>query len=117
MTNESLAVVLPPGEFIREEIETRGWTQGDLATILGRPLTAVNQIITGRRAITPETAKALAEAFGTSAEFWMNLETQYQLSRVPGPQGAVRARAQSFEKPARADWRGAKKESPKRSES
>ncbi len=118
MANRNPAIVLPPGDFIREEIEARGWTQSDLATILGRPLTAVNQIITGRRAVTPETAKSRAEAFGTSPEFWMNLETQYQLSRAVGPEGAVRARARSFEKEPRKDakgreWRAAGRPTPK----
>ena len=74
------AKVFPPGEFIREELEARGWTQSDLAEILGRPLAAVNQIIQGKRAITPRTAKELAAAFGTSAELWVNLETSWRLS-------------------------------------
>ena len=68
-----------PGEFVLEEIEERGWAQIDLAAILGRPVPAINEIITGKRGITPETAHGLAAAFGTSAEYWMNLETQYQL--------------------------------------
>ncbi len=74
------AEVFPPGEFIREEIEERGWTQEDLAAILGRPLRLVNEIIMGKRGITPETANGIAAAFGTSAQFWMNLESMYRLS-------------------------------------
>src|SRR5436189_6436897 len=42
-----LAQVFPPGEFIREELEARGWTQGDLAVILGRPIQVVNGIVNG----------------------------------------------------------------------
>jgi HTH-type transcriptional regulator/antitoxin HigA len=72
--------VFAPGEFIREELESRGWTQDDLAEILGRPLRTVNEIITGKRGITPETANGLGEAFGTSAQLWMNLESAYRLS-------------------------------------
>src|SRR5687768_300572 len=68
-----------PGEFLREELEAREWTQTDLAEILGRPLPLVNEIITGKRGITPETATGLAAALGTSPEFWMNLEAAYQL--------------------------------------
>lgn len=76
------AEVFPPGEFLREELEAREWSQQELADILGRPPRLVNEIIAGKRAITPETARGLADAFGTSAEYWMNLESQYQLSKV-----------------------------------
>ena len=78
-----LAQVFPPGEFIREELEARGWTQGDLAVILGRPIQIVNGIVNGKKIVTPETAKALGAAFGTSAEFWMKLEATYRLSLAP----------------------------------
>ena len=71
-----------PGEYIREEIEARGWTQIDLAEILGRPAQAVSEIITGKRSITPEMARALGDAFGTSAQLWLNLESRYRLARV-----------------------------------
>ena len=47
----------PPGDFIQEEIEARGWSQADFAQIIEKPLPAVNQIIKGKRAIIPETAK------------------------------------------------------------
>ena len=66
--------VFPPGDFIREEIEARGWTQADFAKILGRPLQSVNAMINGKKTITPQTAVELAAALGTSPEFWLNLE-------------------------------------------
>jgi len=75
MTGRIPAEVFPPGDFIREELEAREWTQGDLAEILGRPLQAVNEIVAGKKAITPETAQGLGDAFGTGPELWMNLET------------------------------------------
>ncbi|MFO0891805.1 MAG: HigA family addiction module antitoxin [Isosphaeraceae bacterium] len=89
----SVAHVFPPGEFIREEHEARGWTQGDLAEILGRPYQAVNAIINAKKAITPETAVALGAAFGTSAEFWINLESAYRLSKVGPADPTIEARA------------------------
>ena len=75
------AEAFPPGEFLREELEERNWTQADLAEIMGRPLVLVNEIISGKRSITPETAIGLAAAFGTSAELWMR---QRGLSRSRG---------------------------------
>ena len=75
-----VAQIFPPGDFIREEIEERGWTQGTFAEILGRPLQTVNAIINGKKEITPKTAIELAAAFGTSPELWLNLETAYRLA-------------------------------------
>jgi HTH-type transcriptional regulator/antitoxin HigA len=71
------AEVFSPGEFIREELEARGWTQGDLAEIMGRPIQVVNGIVIGKKIITPRTANELAAALGTSAEMWTNLQTAY----------------------------------------
>ena len=82
MNDRIAAEVFAPGEFLAEELEARGWSQTELGEILGRPPRVVNEIIAGKRAITPETAKGLAAAFGTSAQFWMNLETSYQLSKA-----------------------------------
>ncbi len=99
------AQVFPPGDFIREEIEARGWSQADLARIIGRPTQAVNMIINGKKEITPQTAVELAEAFGTSAQLWLNLETSYRLSKVRrDPAIATRAKELSGRsgKPARS---------------
>ena len=76
------AEAFPPGEFLNDELETRGWTQTEFAEMIGRPFRLVNEIIGGKRAITPETAHDFAEAFGTSAQLWMNLQTAWQLSKV-----------------------------------
>lgn len=76
------AEVFPPGEFLREELDARGWTQTDLADILGKPATSLNLILTGKRGISPEVARGLAAALGTSPEYWLNLESSYQLWRV-----------------------------------
>jgi HTH-type transcriptional regulator/antitoxin HigA len=90
------AEVFPPGEFIREELEARDWTQADLAAILKKPLPAINEIILGKKAITPETAKSLGDAFGTGAEFWMNLETSYRLAMSSPSDSDVAKRAQLY---------------------
>lgn len=96
MSQHIPAEVFPPGDFIREELEAREWTQADFAKILGRPLPAVNELITGKKAITPETARALGDAFGTGAEFWMNLESAYRLSLAETTDQDVGRRAQLY---------------------
>jgi HTH-type transcriptional regulator/antitoxin HigA len=98
MSNLIAAEVFPPGEILREELETRGWTQTDLAEILGRPVRLVNEIIAGKRAITPETAKGFEEALGVDARFWLNLESAWQLSRVRREDSGVARRAKLYEK-------------------
>ncbi len=90
------AEVFAPGEFLGEELEARGWTQIELAEILGRPPRLISEVIAGKRAITPETAIGLAAAFGTSAQFWMNLETTYQLSKARIAEEGVSRRARLY---------------------
>ena len=92
------AEVFSPGELIKDEIDARGWSQAEFAEVLGRPGRLVSELIAGKRAITPETAKGLGEAFGTGAQFWMNLESSYQLSKVrPDSSNAVSRRARLYE--------------------
>ncbi len=78
-TERRPAEVFPPGDFLREELEERGWTQGDLAEIIGKNLRTVNDVVSGKRGISPETAHALSAALGTSAKFWMNLDAEYKV--------------------------------------
>ena len=92
------AEVFPPGEFLREELEAREWSQQELADILDRPPRLISEIIAGKRAITPETAKGFADAFGTSPDYWMNLESQYQLSKVKLPNDNVARKARLYDK-------------------
>lgn len=92
------AEVFPPGDFLREELEAREWSQQELADILDRPPRLISELIAGKRAVTPETAKGLAEAFGTSAEYWMNLESQYQLSKVKTENSNVARKANLYSK-------------------
>ena len=82
-----------PGEFIAEELEARGWLQRDLAYILGMPEQAVNMIITGKRGISPDMAKALAEAFEAHPVFFSNLQSAYEMSRARPPDPAISRRA------------------------
>ncbi len=69
-----------PGEILREEfLIPMGMTANALALALRVPAPRINDIVRGRRAITPDTALRLSRYFGVSAEFWMNLQTAYDL--------------------------------------
>lgn len=97
MLNRVPAEIFPPGEFIREELGARGWTQGDLAQIMGRPLRVVNELVAGKKQITPETARGLAEAFGDSDPlYWMNLDSAYRLANSDPADAAVARRARLY---------------------
>jgi len=86
----------PPGEFIRAELEKRGWGQAELAKVIGRPLPTVNEIIQGKRAILPEMAVALGAAFGTGALVWLQRESAYRLSLVEQNDPETHARARLY---------------------
>ena len=76
-------VAIHPGEYLAEEIGARGISQKELARRMERPLNAINEIINGKKAITAETALQLEEVMPEiSARFWLNLETDYQLTRA-----------------------------------
>jgi HTH-type transcriptional regulator/antitoxin HigA len=93
------ARAVPPGRILRRELEARGLTQKDLAEILGRPAQAITEIVKGTKQITPETAVALGAAFGTSAEFWSNLEASYRLAlaqQQPSTAEQVRRKARLY---------------------
>jgi HTH-type transcriptional regulator/antitoxin HigA len=76
-------VAIPPGEYLAEEIEERGISQKELARRMGRPLNAINEIINGKKAITAETALQLEGVMPEiPARFWLNLETDFQLTKA-----------------------------------
>jgi len=76
-------VAIPPGEYLAEEIQARGISQKELAKRMGRPLNAINEIINGKKTITAETALQLEEVMPEiPARFWLNLETDFQLTRA-----------------------------------
>jgi len=87
-----------PGEYIRDELEERGWAQADLAVILGYPPSIVSDVITGRRSISPEIAAALGEAFDTSAQVWLNVQAAYQLAQKSSKDDEIKRRAYLYDK-------------------
>ena len=81
-----------PGEVLREEfLIPMEMSQTALAARTGMSLQRINELINGKRGVTPETAWQLAGAFGTSPEFWMNLQTAHDLAETrPQKQRAAR---------------------------
>ena len=78
-TIEMLAPV-HPGEILAEEfLKPLGLSANALAAKIGVPGNRVSMIVAGRRGVSGDTALRLAAAFGTTAEFWMNLQGQYEL--------------------------------------
>jgi antitoxin HigA-1 len=68
-----------PGEILADELAELDISATALSRALGVPTNRITQIINGHRAITAETALRLGQWFGTSAEFWLNLQKQYEL--------------------------------------
>jgi len=68
-----------PGEHLAEELETLNLSAAELARQLKVPTNRITGILNGQRAITGDTALRLGHFFGTSAEFWLNLQSLYEL--------------------------------------
>lgn len=79
-TEANMIEPIHPGEILLEDfINGFGITQNKLAVSIGVPPRRINEIVHGKRGITADTAIRLARYFGTSAEFWMNLQSNYEL--------------------------------------
>ena len=72
-------IAIHPGEHLAEELKELSMSAAELARRLDVPTNRVTSILNGRRAITGDTALRLAHFFGTSAEFWLNLQSLYEL--------------------------------------
>jgi HTH-type transcriptional regulator/antitoxin HigA len=79
-----------PGFYIKEEMDARGWNQRDLAFILGVPEQAVNMIISGKRGISPDMARALGDAFDVNPDLFANLQTDYDMAQAKEPKPSIK---------------------------
>lgn len=68
-----------PGEFIKEEMEHRNWTNEDLAQVLGLSPKTISELLNNKQRVTIDTAKVLSKAFGQSPQYWLNLDNNYRL--------------------------------------
>jgi len=72
-----------PGEILLLEfLQPLGITQVSFATHIGVPTQRVNEVVRGKRGVTPDSAWLFSQALGTTPEFWMNLQTQHDLARA-----------------------------------
>lgn len=78
-----------PGEHLAEELREMGMSAAELSRQLKVPTNRVTQIFNGRRSITGDTALRLAHFFGTSAEFWLNLQSLYEIRLAHKKSGAA----------------------------
>ena len=72
-------LAIHPGEHLFEELDALGMSAAELARRLEVPTNRITAILNGQRAVTGDTALRLAHFFGTSAEFWLNLQSLYEL--------------------------------------
>src|ERR1035438_10051158 len=96
LTFEQLAETFSPGEALKEELDERGWSQRDLAAIMGVQASIVSGIVNGTKPVSLDLARNLAAAFGTSAQYWVNMETAYRLHQSPALHVDTTARSQLF---------------------
>lgn len=87
-----------PGEMLLEEfLDPMGLTQQDLADAIAVPYQRVNEIVNGRRGVSPSTALRLSKYFGTSTEFWMNLQLRCDLYHAREAEADVLERIPRYE--------------------
>tara|TARA_A100001391_G_C4957904_1_gene249051 strand:- start:148 stop:471 length:324 start_codon:yes stop_codon:yes gene_type:complete len=78
-----------PGEILAQRLEAVGVSPTELARQLGVPANRITQIVNGKRGITGDSALRLAHWFGDTPQFWMNLQSQYELELAEAESGSV----------------------------
>ncbi len=81
-----------PGRLLRRELQARKLSANRLALDIGVPSGRITDILNGRRAITADTAVRLGRYFGNSAQFWIDLQSQYEIALVERDRGEAIAR-------------------------
>ncbi len=76
-----------PGETLREDLEALGMSAAELARRIEVPVNRITEILKSRRAVTDDTALRLGRFFGTTGEFWLNLQKLYELRRAESERG------------------------------
>jgi addiction module HigA family antidote len=82
-----MAPTVHPGRFLKREMQARGLSANRLALDLGVPSGRITDILNGRRSITADTALRLGRYFGNRAQFWLDLQSQYEIATVESERG------------------------------
>ena len=88
MSRRKVRPAIHPGEILADELQELGITPTALARQLGVPPNRITQIIQGKRSITGDTALRLAHWFGTDPQFWLNLQSSYEIDMAVEQAGA-----------------------------
>ncbi len=94
-----LLKVFPISKYIKDELLARGWTQSDLAYVMGRKPTEISSLMVGRRQLSPELAQELGVVLGRGAEYWLGIDNAYRLSQTDYVDEAVIQRSELFSFP------------------
>lgn len=87
--------------LLEEFLEPMGITQRELANAISAPYQRVNEIVNGRRGVTPSTALRLAQYFGTSSDFWMNLQLRWDLYHAKKSEADILKKIPRYRSPRR----------------
>jgi len=88
----------PPGEYIQEELDARGWGQEDFAQVLNMSRRQIANLLAGESALTPDVAVAIGQAFNQDPATWMNLQVAYELALAAQKDRGTAKRAAIFNK-------------------
>jgi addiction module HigA family antidote len=83
-----MSPIAHPGRLLRRELNARALSANRLALDLGVPSGRITDILNGRRAISADTAVRLGRYFGNAAQFWLDLQSQYEIALVEREYGA-----------------------------
>jgi addiction module HigA family antidote len=87
-----MPLAVHPGRLLKRELKARGLSANRLALDLGVSSGRITDIVNGRRSITADTAVRLGRYFGNRAQFWLDLQSQYDIATIEGEHGAEIAR-------------------------
>jgi HTH-type transcriptional regulator / antitoxin HigA len=96
---QAVKKVFPVSKYIKDELHARGWTQSDLAYVMGRKPTEISSLMVGRRQLSPELAQELGVVLGNGAEYWLGIDNAYRLSQTDYVDQAVVLRSELFSFP------------------